>query len=492
MTFNPSKLDDRIKDWRWRCNNLYKIIDKQGNLITFREKWIHKQINDCKKKRKLILKYRQGGVTTGEVIKQLDYCAFNKNKTACIMADEQGNMERIFSKVRLAHKYMPKQFQPVLAKGGGSKYEMKFEDLNSRIYCDLEGRGDTIHWLHISEAAFAHPKRIRSTLEAVPVNGIITFESTANGMGNDFYRRWIQPDHRTADLFFPWFLEDGYEMNADHVTTLTKEERGLIAEVKKKYGVNLTKEQIAFRRAKILDQQELYLQEYPEDDMTCFLSSGSAPFNLSTIKDMMDDSREPIEDLGIIKIFKEHDRHKHYVVGVDTAEGGGGDYSVATVMEIESMEEVAQLRSNKLKPRTFAHKVSELCHMFSSGGKEVPLLGVERNNHGHSVLLELEEHIDYDNLYYFKEGKVGWNTDSISRPIMINTFVDGVENGSATLNSRDTIGECLTLVNNSGKIEAEEGEHDDCIVSVAIAIQMCIKSLSDIDLYNDLSNKILL
>ena len=137
--------------------------------------------------------------------------------------------------------------------------------------------------------------------------------------------------------------------------------------------------------------------------------------------------------------------------------------------------------------------------MYHKSGRIPPLLGVERNNHGHAVLLELEEHIGYPNLYKYKstangdpEDVAGWKTDQVTRPIMLDAFIDGVDNSTIRLNSRDTLGECLTLIDNNGKIEAEEGENDDCIISCAIGIQMCIVASRDLHLYDDLQESILL
>ena len=70
----------------------------------------------------------------------------------------------------------------------------------------------------------------------------------------------------------------------------------------------------------------------------------------------------------------------------------------------------------------------------------MPLVAVEKNNHGHAVLLELKEHIKYPRLFV-PEGKKdpGWITDRVTRPIMIDTFIDGVENGTISLLNHDTI-----------------------------------------------------
>jgi len=484
--------DSRLRNWRWRLNHLYKIADKHGRLITFKENGIQRQINNSKKRRKQILKFRQGGVTTNETLKQLDFAAFSSNKTCVVMADKDENMEKIFSKVRFAHTQMPGRLKPVLATGGGSKYELRFPEINSKIYCALEGRGDTIHWLHISEAAFAKPSRLKATLGAVPPWGIVTWESTPNGLGNHFYRDWITKSQYVDKLFFPWFFHEEYVMDGSRISSLTDEEKLFVAKVKAKYDISITRDQIAFRRAKQEEQKELFIQEYPEDDASCFLASGGAAMDLEVIKRLLDNLKDPIEDTGELKIWKPYDSSRIYACGADTAEGVGGDYSVGSMFDAKTREQVAQIRSNRWRPREFALQLEHLCSLYTKPGRVPPLLGVERNNHGHAVLLELDEHLHYPNLYSFKEDSVGWKTDAVTRPLMIDGFIDGVENETVVLNSRESLGECLTLIDNNGKIEAEEGENDDCIIADAIGIQMCIKAAGDLSVYDDLSDKILL
>lgn len=486
--------EPRLKNWRYRLNNLYKIIDKQGQLITFKENVIQELINNCKRRRKMILKARQFGVTTMGCLKMLDYVIFNKNKSACLIANERGNMEKIFEKIRLAYEQLHPSFKPELAKGGGSKYELKFPALNSKIYCTLEVRGGTNHWLHSSETAFTKAERLKATLETVPMDtGIVTEESTANGMGGHFYKKWNQRSNFTDKLFFPWYLFPQYRLPSPiPESQWTADEKELAIKAKRLFKIKIDGFQIAFRRAKQEDLKELFWQEYAEDDASCFLASGAAAMDNLLITELMEKAPEPIEDTGTLKIFEPYDSHKSYAVGADTAEGRGGDYSVGTVFDVRTRREVAQIRSNMWKPSAFAIELDKLCKMYQKPGRgEWPLLGVERNNHGHAVLQYLDEILHYPNLYHFKEDVPGWKTDSVTRPVMIDTFIDGVENGTIELQSQETLGECLTLIDNNGKIEAEEGENDDTIISAAIGVQMCIESAGDLDLYDDPSSSIL-
>jgi hypothetical protein len=118
-------------------------------------------------------------------------------------------------------------------------------------------------------------------------------------------------------------------------------------------------------------------------------------------------------------------------------------------------------------------------------------LGVERNNHGHAVILKLDEILNYPNLFKHdpESEKIGWITDKVTRPIMVNTFIEGVENHTIKLNDKETLSECLTLVNKDGKIQAEEGKRDDLFIAAAISIQLCIEEARS-DIYSDIANLI--
>lgn len=488
-------------DKSWRLKHLYKIVDKDSRTIKLNLNSIQKKIIENKANRKMILKARQFGVSTGCIVDFFDDTIFTPNMTTVILAHENDAVTKLFRIVKRAYDNLPPQIQPIVDRGGGSKHEMYFPEINSRIYCDLESRGDTINRLHVSEAAFMKDAaKLNSTLQAVPIlTGKVNIETTPNGVGNHFYDRWIDKDSVFERLFFPWYVFEPYKLPAPADFKWTDEELELKKKAKKLFNVDLTPEQICFRRYK---KSELkfsatdsvrvtFEQEYPEDDVSCFLTSGNAVMDLIEIRKKMDNAKEPIKSDSFIKIYELPNKFTTYCCGVDTAEGVGGDFSVAVMIDAKSRKVVAKLRGH-FKPYEFAHKVNDLCQFYKSAGKGPPLLAVERNNHGHAVLLELREHIGYENLYQHTDERLGWKTDSITRPVMINAFIDAIENNILACDDLDILGECLTLINNTqGKIQAADGKHDDCIVATAIALQMIVNG-SSLDVWENIEKRILL
>lgn len=479
----------KLSDKNWRINHLYKIVNKHSKLITFKQNSIQKIIASNTANRKIILKARQFGVTTDRVIDLFDYTIFNSNVTACILAHEDDAIKKIFRIVRRAYKYFPEPIKPQIDRGGGSKYEMYFPEINSLIYCDLESRGDTINKLHISEAAFMDYERFFSTLQAVPLGGDVTIESTANGLDNFFYDIWHEDDVYEK-IFLPWFFYEDYKISSEEVIEITEEEKKFLSDVKFIYQKEISIDQLKFRRFKRKELKDKYIQEYPEDDLSCFIHSGRTVVDQTLFRSLSNNVVPVLEDRGGIHIFNERDPKKDYVIGADVSEGIGGDFSVASVFCIQDMEEVGFFR-DQISPFLFAKKLKAICDFFSTGFR-VPLLAVESNNHGHAVLLELVENIGYANLFYAAPDRPGWKTDSFTRPIMIDQLIEAVSNGKVKLNSKETLKEMSLLVEERRKIQAPSGKHDDCVIAAAIGVQMLLERSEKARLYENVAADIMI
>jgi hypothetical protein len=117
-----------------------------------------------------------------------------------------------------------------------------------------------------------------------------------------------------------------------------------------------------------------------------------------------------------------------------------------------------------------------------------PVIAYETNNGG-GYELERLNRLNKDNhftIYYqYKldsEGrlerttKMGWNTNSATRPVMISGIEDLVNNGLVTLYHIPTINEMFSFVKKlkpgGWKAEAEDGAHDDLIMALAGAWQL--------------------
>jgi hypothetical protein len=92
------------------------------------------------------------------------------------------------------------------------------------------------------------------------------------------------------------------------------------------------------------------------------------------------------------------------------------------------------------------------------------LLAVERNNHGHAVLLELEHHRRYPRLYRHTDGALGWLMNAQTRPLAIQSLAAMLRDAPQTFCSKRLLEQCRAFSDSR-----DSAEHDDLVIAAAIA-----------------------
>ena len=190
------------------------------------------------------------------------------------------------------------------------------------------------------------------------------------------------------------------------------------------------------------------------------------------MRGLFENGRWTEDKTGPIQIWKKPEEGRPYVIGGDTA-GEGSDFYVAQVLDNITGEQVAILR-HQYDDDTFAEQVNALGRYYNDA-----LVGIEANFSIYP-LKKLEEY-GYPKLYVREQedtftGAVrksyGFKTTAVTRPVIIGQLVEAMREGIGLVNDRTTLEEMLTFVRNEAKklrAEAEEGAHDDCVMSLAIA-----------------------
>jgi len=181
-------------------------------------------------------------------------------------------------------------------------------------------------------------------------------------------------------------------------------------------------------------------------------------------------SRFTASDAGFIRVYRRPEKGVPYVIGADTA-GEGSDWFVAQVLDNRTGEQVAILRK-QMDEDVFVRQLYCLGRWYNDA-----LIAPETNFSSYPVR-ELQR-LRYPRLFvrdliddYGKKTTrtFGFRTDTKSRPVIIAELVKIVREHPEVLNDVDTIGEMLTFVRDENfKPCAEEGAHDDCVMSLAIA-----------------------
>lgn len=381
------------------------------------------------------------------------------------------------------------------------------------------GRSSTIHFLHASEVAFwPNPEEtFLGLMQTVPEadKTFVALESTANGVGNFFYNKWIEcitdPRPDFEPLFFPWFDDPTYRASVakidwDLPKRLSDEEITL----QRVFGVD--EDQLKWRRHCIANKCSndvlKFCQEYPATWQEAFLSSGSNCFTLTALKRCY----EPIDPdtgylldtprgvrfvrdpTGPLRLFVYppgynpdsgyFDRGRcpnNYFVGADTCRTKAGDFGVAQVINRRTNEQIAVLRDHFL-PLELARQLLLLGQFFGDA-----MLAPERANEGHLVIgwllgqgyphLWMHEKIDSlrgkPNVDTF-----GWDTNVQTKPQLVGMLQNFVVIGPTPLGGL-VIHDPVTFAEMQNYIRKDDGTfgpadelkgHDDCVDALGIAL----------------------
>lgn len=198
------------------------------------------------------------------------------------------------------------------------------------------------------------------------------------------------------------------------------------------------------------------------------LSSKTIPMP-STLPDVL----KPWYNRGF-SLWEEPEEGVRYFIGVDSAEGLGGssDYSVVEVVDRDGFQ-VAEFRSNKVKPFEFVEVVKELGYWFNKA-----YLVVEKASAGQTVCDRLYNDVRYPLMYKYKswdarggvKRKPGFETTKQSKQRIIDDFVELHSKDCLCINSKDLLQEMKMFIYKDGSTKASNGYHDDAVMAFAMAL----------------------
>jgi hypothetical protein len=173
--------------------------------------------------------------------------------------------------------------------------------------------------------------------------------------------------------------------------------------------------------------------------------------------------------IPFLKLYVMPDFRHKYIMGADPAEGNpGSDDSVISVVDQSNYEEVCVL-AGRVEPKVFAGYLYALSKIFF----QAPML-IERNNHGHAVILSMEEVYNYRHaLLSGEDNRVGWQTTSKSKDLMYSLGTDVLRDKRAIIHCPQTKSQ-LSLIEGS-TLEAPEGEMDDYAMAYMLALTASVR-----------------
>ena len=162
---------------------------------------------------------------------------------------------------------------------------------------------------------------------------------------------------------------------------------------------------------------------------------------------------------------------RRYVIGADPAEGNPtSDESALEVLDVDSGEEVAAL-AGRFEPATFAAHVTTVARWYNGA----PIL-VERNNHGHAVLLWLRDNTQLRCLCD-ADGKPGWNTTTKSKALVYDGAGEALRDGETSFHGVELFAQLASIEGST--LRAPEGEYDDRATAFVLALAGRVKLARD-------------
>jgi hypothetical protein len=470
-------LDNRPASYRGRtvgmalAEQLLLVRTRDGKPAPLKANAAQREFEHRRGNRNIVLKARQMGITTWAAARFFLKTITQPGTLTLQVAHSQQSAEEIFCIVHRFLDWLPEELREgPLKTSRANVRQIVFPEIDSQYRVVSAGdrnagRGLTVQNLHCSELARwpGVPAEILAGLQAALSPGAeMILESTPDGIGGCFHEEWQKAaETGTVRHFFPWWMERRYRAEAVAEASLTAEERDRMARH------HLDREQIGYRRRIRANFRGLAMQEYAEDEQSCFLASGNSVFELAVIEQRLGSAPEPQERRcnGEMEVWLPPLVGRDYLVAVDPAGGGSeGDYSAAQVLDMETGMQCAEFAGH-LAGLELARLVTALAAQYNGAW-----LVVERNNHGTGVLALAETACRYSRIFR-QSGQPGWLTTSLSRPAMLGQLGAALVEHPDRFMSRRLLGECRSFVRlPNGGTGARAGTHDDLLMAMAVGL----------------------
>ncbi|MHC1746941.1 MAG: hypothetical protein AB9856_00955 [Cellulosilyticaceae bacterium] len=487
------------------AKNFITIVDKNGHKVPFEFNPVQKDFASSLNKYNVVLKSRQMGLSVCTCAIAIHKAITESYSTCLMLSHSEESCRAIFDKLKQMYSTIPSELKPKLLLNNRSELALAN---GSKISCTTmgkrdKGRGSTLALCHVSEFAFVNSetatKQLLGLEQAIQANGVLIVESTANGNNHyqDLYFKSKNNENAYKGYFYNYvdgacmFQDEykeysmifrninGHEFEEDD---LTEEERQLFQD-----GVPINI--ICWRRLKIQNSSlDQFNQEYPYTDIDAFVTSGSSVFDKKIItnnRNRIKQSKVKVIDKPIDLNQKLADHYKKslycyekpqinhkYIIGADISQGIGKDYHAFIVVDLNTKQEVAIFRNNKIRPDECADLLNVLGKYYNKA-----LICVEKASGGIATIQRLYYELHYYNMVRYRSfddyGKqiiqIGFSTDAKSKGLVINNLREKFEKGIIQINSDIILEEMSYYQCNNGKFGAISGRHDDTIMALALA-----------------------
>ena len=426
------------------------------SLYDFQEKTLEEFSQN---KLNVILKARQLGISTLTAGYSLWMMTFHQDKNVLVIATKQDTAKNLVTKVRVMHANLPSWLKQKCVED--NKLSLRYKN-GSQIKAvssgEDSGRSEALSLLILDEAAFID--RIDSIWAAasqtLSTGGQCIALSTPNGVGNWFHRTWMDAEDHLNDFNF---IKLHWTVHPERGQEWRDEQDKLLG-------------------------PSLAAQECDCD----FITSGQSVVDGVILEEYRNTQvKEPIEKRGIdsnVWVWEPPNYTKDYVVCADVSRGDSTDYSAFHILDVESLEQVAEYKG-RMSTRDYGNLLVNMANEYNNA-----LLVIENNNIGWATIQQVIDR-EYENLFYMSKdlqvvdvhrqinNKInrtekqlipGFTLTSKTRPLVVSKLEEFFREKLVTVHSQRLIDELFVFIYNGSRAEAMSGYNDDLVMSYAMGL----------------------
>lgn len=431
------------------ASTFLKILNKEKRLISFRWNKAQQHFHANRTGRDLVLKARQLGFSTyiqGEMFRR----KVTSTRAAITLAHDNDTTQMLR---RMEDRYWENckfgniQPQRQYANAALATYpDYDSESIIATAGSKAKGRGGSYSDFHGSEVAFwpDAEKIVAGAMQGG--NPDVILESTPNGAQGYFYELCMEALDKAGVWklhFYPWWWDEQYRIQLDKGEQLEYTDEEI--ELDRKYG--LSPEQIKWRRNKIKELKGFFKQEYPEDPITCFLTSGNSYFG-----DMTDVFTAPMQ--------VEYNPDHEYDAGLDF--GQANDFTAMPVFDVTAKVQVDLLHIRRLP---WAEQRSRIISTYNKW--HCSRIGVEMNSIGSPNAEALQQS---------GLNVAGFTTTNVNKAEIMSDLYEALHTGGWKLQpwpiQKQEMFTFVATQTATGlwRLAAEGDGHDDTVMGLAIGL----------------------
>ena len=475
IDFTKEQIEEYVKcakDAKYFIETYIKIVNVDKGLVSFnlydfQEKMVDTFVNN----RFTICKLpRQSGKSTTVVGYMLWNILFNDNQNCAILANKGQLARDLLGKIQLSYENLPKWLQQGVITW--NKGNIELENGSKAVAASTSSsaiRGGSYNLIFLDEFAFVGMNlaeeffaSVYPTISSGTTSKIIIV-STPNGL-NHFYKMWT----------------DAMEHRSNYIPI----------EV---HWRDVPGRDDKWREETIKNTSEDQFRQEFECEFIGSVNTLIAPTKLRSLAF----TEFKKEEWGLDYLEQPQKNHA-YVISADVSHGVGLDYSAFSVFDVTQIpyRQVAKYRNAEISPML----LPEVIHRYARWYNDAFVL-VENNDIGGTVAETLHNELEYDNmLSTVMKGRAGQQISGgfgggtnlgvrMSKQVKrigCQTLKDMIESEKLLVQDFETIQELSTFVARRQSYEAEEGAHDDVVMTMVafawLTRQPFFRELTDTDI----------